>query len=291
MCESISFLSEARKQYHINLISKGIFSINDKGCPSNADKENKDSVNFAKGIYDRLLIEGQEQIDRLAGQTSGSKFEEVNMEFLQLVIPKLEKVRPGFWQIRKLGNRNKIGIADFEQYAHLAVLDKLSRDNSEIAASLGNGYLVGPDIIIFRDPLTDEELNSDGILVDEACATKTVLRKANKGKQILHASVSSKWTMRSDRAQNSRTEALNLIRNRKGHLPHIVDITAEPLPSRLASLALGTGDIDCVYHSFLYELIEVVNEIGSPDSIELLNVMVQGKRLKDITDLPLDLMI
>ena len=53
--------------------------------------------------------------------------------------------------------------------------------------------------------------------------------------------------MRSDRAQNSRTEALNLIRNRKGNLPHIVVVTGEPMPARIASLALGTGDIDCVY--------------------------------------------
>ena len=35
--------------------------------------------------------------------------------------------------------------------------------------------------------------------------------------------------MRSDRAQYSRTEALNLIRNRKGRLPHIVVVTGEPL--------------------------------------------------------------
>lgn len=71
-----------------------------------------------------------------------------------------------------------------------------------------------------------------------------------------------KYTMRSDRAQNSRTEALNLIRNRKGHLPHIVVVTAEHMPNRLASLALGNGDIDCVYHFALYELIRAVKEIG-----------------------------
>ncbi len=76
----------------------------------------------------------------------------------------------------------------------------------------------------------------------------------NGGLPILHASVSAKWTMRSDRAQNSRTEALGLIRNRKGHLPHIVVVTGEPLPSRLASLALGTGDIDCMYHFALCQL-------------------------------------
>ncbi len=37
----------------------------------------------------------------------------------------------------------------------------------------------------------------------------------------------------SDRAQNTRSEALNLIRNRKGRLPHIVVVTEEPSPSRL----------------------------------------------------------
>ena len=97
--------------------------------------------------------------------------------------------------------------------------------------------------------------------------------------------------MRSDRAQNSRTEALNLIRNRKGHLPHIVVVTAEPMPSRLASIALGTGDIDCAYHFALYELMRAVKEVGSEDAIEILETLVQGSRLKDISDLPLDLSV
>lgn len=97
--------------------------------------------------------------------------------------------------------------------------------------------------------------------------------------------------MRSDRAQNSRTEALNLIRNRKGNLPHIVVVTGEPMPARIASLALGTGDIDCVYHFALYELVESIKEIGAEDALEMLNVLIEGKRLKDISDLPLDLAV
>lgn len=100
--------------------------------------------------------------------------------------------------------------------------------------------------------------------------------------------------MRSDRAQNSRTEALNLIRNRKGHLPHIIVVTGEPLPSRLASLALGTGDLDCVYHFALYELLDAVQEYsknGREDILETLENLVAGKRLKDISDLPLDLSV
>ena len=98
---------------------------------------------------------------------------------------------------------------------------------------------------------------------------------------------------RSDRSQNSRAEALNLIRNRKGRAPHIAVITAEPTLSRIASIALGTGDVDCVYHFALYELIATLADpkVDYPDATEMLNVLIDGKRLRDISDLPLDLAV
>ena len=74
-------------------------------------------------------------------------------------------------------------------------------------------------------------------------------------------------------------------------MPHIVVITGEPLPSRIASLALGTGDIDCVYHFALPELSETLVESELEDALELLEIMTTGSRLKDISDLPLDLVI
>jgi hypothetical protein len=82
-----------------------------------------------------------------------------------------------------------------------------------------------------------------------------------------------------------------LIRNRKGRLPHVVVVTGEPMPSRLASLALGTGDIDCVYHFALPELIQALSVLGLSDHKEQLDTMVDGKRLRDIADLPLDLAV
>jgi hypothetical protein len=97
--------------------------------------------------------------------------------------------------------------------------------------------------------------------------------------------------MRSDRAQNARSEALNLIRNRKGRLPHVVVVTGEPTPSRLSSLALGTGDVDCVYHFALPESVASVKEQDNEDSVELLKIMIEGNRLKDISDLPMDLAV
>src|SRR5215472_8968292 len=55
-----------------------------------------------------------------------------------------------------------------------------------------------------------------------------------------------------------------------------------------ASLAYGTGDIDCVYHIALDELIETVNALDYPDARDTLMIMIRGKRLRDISDLPLD---
>ncbi len=103
--------------------------------------------------------------------------------------------------------------------------------------------------------------------------------------------------MRRDRAQNTRLEALNLVRNRKGRLPHVVAVTMECDPEIVASLCLGTGDIDCVYHGALVELLdaaqEAADEFGGSwiKTRESFNRMVDGSRLRDIADLPLDLLV
>lgn len=193
--------------------------------------------------------------------------------------------------ILQLGNNNKLKTSDFAQYEHLAYFNALTTQNAQLAAALGNGHLVAPDVVVYRDLYEDREINATQQIVSDGICKMADIRKANGGKPILHASISAKFTMRSDRAQNSRTEALNLFRNRKGRLPHIAAVTAEPMPNRLASLALGTGDIDCVYHFALYELMRAVKEIESDDAIETLETLVQGKRLKDISDLPLDLAV
>ena len=68
-------------------------------------------------------------------------------------------------------------------------------------------------------------------------------------------------------------------------------VTGEPTPSRISSLALGTGDIDCVYHFALDELSESVADLGNSEAQDMLAIMIEGKRLKDIADLPLDLAV
>jgi hypothetical protein len=254
--------------------------------PSNADGDSATSVGIAQAIFDQ--IQSKSKLGgRLAGQISGNKFEQITRSFIEETFISLKDIRPGKWDV----NPEKRAIFRFEQYRHLAELAQVAENNPEIAVLLGSDYVIAPDIIVVREPVPDEVINAKQFLVDDTVALRSSIRQRNNMLPLLHASISCKWTLRSDRAQNARSEALNLIRNRKGRVPHIVVVTGEPLPSRLASLALGTGDIDCIYHFALPELIAGVDKLGLEDSTHLVKIMVDGKRLKDISDLPLDLAV
>jgi NgoMIV restriction enzyme len=282
------FFTEARRSFHAALLEE-VLRANEAGIPSNADGSNAVSVSIAKGILVRL---GAEAIGaRLAGQMSGNRFEAITCKFISQTFPHLAHLRPGEWSILQITGRDRTAIARFEQYSHLVALERAARKDPELAAALGNDYTITPDVVVIRGLESDAKINAPEFIVDQGVSNLASLREANGGLPILHASISCKWTIRSDRVQNARSEALNLIRNRKGKLPHTVVVTGEPLPSRLSAIALGTGDIDCVYHFALPELVGAVQELGHGDTVEQLNIMISGKRLKDIADLPLDLAV
>lgn len=283
-----AFFTEARRGFHAALLDS-ILRTDSSGVPSNADKASKQSVFIARGIIERLGSEAKGA--RLAAQMSGSKFEEVCSEFLKETFACLGHIRPGKWEIGKGLGSGRLAIAHFDQYEHLAALEKAAKDNPQLAAALGSDYLIKPDVVIARYPEDDGIINQQKELVNQDYARLTSLRVINNPNPILHASVSCKWTLRSDRAQNARSEGLNLVRNRKGRLPHIAVVTGEPTPNRIASIALGTGDIDCVYHFALPELLETVQALKYEDAEDMLHTMIDGKRLRDIADLPMDLVI
>jgi hypothetical protein len=272
-----------RRQYHQQLCEQ-IFSMDADGTPNNADKYSALSVALAK----RILLQIGLPVSRVrqSGQTSGKLFERVTAIYLEEAFGHLHHLRPGRW-VFSIGKR----IEEFEQYEHLASLAETLLAHKELRATLGD-YLINPDIVVGRLPVTDKEINEDGPLIEVSDIGKfTPLRRDNSPQPILHASISCKWTIRSDRSQNARTEGLNLIRNRKGNAPHIVIVTAEPYPQRIASLALGTGDIDCVYHFALTELQAAVEHLNNDALLEMLDILVSGKRLRDISDLPFDLAV
>ena len=286
-------ISQLRQQYHQEICSN-ILRITQKQAkedyPNFADGDSSISCRLAWGIVERIGCEMN--YGKLPGQTAGKRFEVVTRDFLENAFSLLTHLRPGQWQYLC----ENTAIANFDQYHHLSQIEEMFKSDATLGSAFGGSYIVRPDIVISRMPVSDTEVDEQGILSNssERHAGLTPLRSANYPEdafQILHAVVSCKWTIRHDRAQNTRTEVLNLVRHRKGNLPHVVAVTAEPFPSRIAALALGTGDLDCVYHMALPELLDAVKSSENEESQEILDMMVSGRRLRDISDLPFDLAV
>lgn len=271
--------ADLRRQYHAAVFER-VLRVNTRGVPNNADKSSSGSVQISQSIVREIDL--GTAADRIPGQTAGKQFEEVTRDFLRTSFLELQHIRPGDWRF-SVGT----SIDQFAQYRHLAEVRDLVASHKALRTALGD-YIVIPDIVVSRCPVEDAIINARADIIEgRVLSGHTPLRLSNSTSPLLHASVSCKWTIRSDRSQNARTEGLNLIRNRKGAAPHVAVVTAEPLPSRIATLALGTGDIDCVYHFALPELQAAVQE--RDQDRETLGTLIDGGRLRDISDLPFDL--
>jgi hypothetical protein len=288
-----TILEDLRRAYHRNLCSDVLGVRSPEKGFSNADSSNEVSRLLAQGMAES--IGGPFCANLPSAQRSGSKFALHTKDFLQQSFDLIRHLRPGAWTFSTSQGRG--AITAYDQYEHLAQLQDLAAHHPEIRQILGGDYLITPDIMVGRNAVSDDEINrgvSAGVVVipDGELARKTPLRAVNGSKPTLHASISCKWSIRSDRAQNTRTEALNLIRNRKGRTPLIIVVTAEPLPTRLMSIAIGTGDIDCAYHAALPELLASASalpaNLGQYVHAEL-NDLMSSRRLRDISDLPFDL--
>ena len=223
--------------------------------PNNADKTEATSVRIAAGLMERALAGATPRI-ALPADAAGTELEKAVEADLAAVLPAIDSHR--LWDV---GRRPL--ITGFRQYAHLARLNELVTADETLRVELGGDYVIKPDVTV-------------GVLggFDLAAEPPT-----------LHAAISCKWTIRSDRVQNIRHEAHVLIRNRRGRQPHIVSVTAEPLPSRLASIAMGTGEVDAVYHVALEELLAATVDSGNAKQLAILRTLMAQRRLLDYSTL------
>jgi len=216
-----------------------------KGKPNTADGDSAQSVAIAGQVLEILGITGMAP----GAQTGGYALENGLQLFLAGDLPHRDQSRQ--WKVARGG-----AISEFQQYAHLARLDQLVKEHEELRVEIGQDYLISPDITVSFD--------------------------AGLNRPILHAAISCKFSIRSDRVQNIRHESVAMIRHRRGRQPHIVTVTSEPLPSRLAAICRGTGEVDAVYHVCLPELQQAVIAVGNPQQQGDLKESVEQGRLYDI---------
>lgn len=185
--------------------------------PNSADSSSKMSKAIAAGILDALSIP-RGLPSGVVDATTGRPLE---LSVARELSADLLRLDPG--RLFTVTEEPRV-ITDFLQYEHLRRVDEIAKRSPELRVTLGTDYLIRPDVVVSLPGRT-----SDGL-------------------PFLHAVVSCKWTIRSDRVQNIRHEYNQLIRHRRERLPHLMTVTAEPLPTRLASIARGTGEVDATYH-------------------------------------------
>lgn len=189
---------------------------------------------------------------------------------------------------------------EFDQYRHLGVSTKFARvyrgDQSVLqhAISLANELPSTAETQTLIHALHDAAIlaGSDDTRVRELINTMPeesllkldiAITAPTTGKRLL-IGVSSKWSLRTDRAQDCIAQGGKLVNLRRGHMPHYAVLTMEPRPAMLKLLAYGSGSLDCVYHLALDELVEAANTLairqnkpGWPPKLLLERMVNQGR--------------
>ena len=216
-------------------------------APNFADIDSAESMRIAAGVLDELGVPPDVVSD--VPKDPGGPLETCVRDHLAGVLPVLAPSRDWITACGQI-------ITKFDQYAHLSEVYELVRGHPELRVTIGTDYLIKPDVTIaLGDVFTESWLPP------------------------LHAAISCKWTIRSDRVQNIRHECLQMIRHRRGRQPHLVTVTAEPLPSRIASIARGTGEVDAVYHVAYDALATSVAKNANADQKDAWTECVGQRRL------------
>lgn len=261
-----------------------------KGTPNTSDSHDKGSVEFGHALFAEL------------GVPAGAKaVSDIGPAMEEAIVSDLRVRRPDLFIERSQPARN------FEQYAHLAVVNdfrsglghesmlRLAQVEKAVAA-LPDDKLAGvlrarllelrtamssedEALRAFLDTLPDESL----LKIDVAIGTMPEPRR-------LLIALSSKWTLRTDRAQDPVSQGNKLMAQRRGHAPHFAVITMEPRPAMLRLLADGSGSIDCVYVLDLPALVAACAAIAKNKGpnwspAKTLGRLVDQHRVRDYDDL------
>lgn len=222
--------------------------------PNNADVDGAESLRIAAAALEAMGIP-RAGIHASSPANPGNDLEIAVRDdvALRLVARSSERV----WSVVRGGL-----ITHYAQYVHLQDIDALVLAEPSLRVTLGRDYIIRPDVTVGL---------VSGVL--------------DAGVPFLHAAISCKWTIRSDRVQNIRHECTQMIRHRRGRLPHLVTVTAEPLPSRLVSIARGTGEVDAVYHVAFAAMEEAVAGVANIEQRAAWDEAVGQGRLRPYSEL------
>ncbi|MGJ6122323.1 NgoMIV family type II restriction endonuclease [Mycolicibacterium sp. Y3] len=188
----------------------------------------------------------------------------------------------------------------FDQYQHLGVTTKFSATYKGDHTALQQAIDVASELPKSAESrqviqklrraaklAQDDDQRVQGLIrtmPEEALLKLDIAITAPATAQRLLVGVSSKWSLRTDRAQDCIAQGGKLVNLRRGHMPHYAVLTMEPRPSMLKLLAYGSGSLDCVYHLALDELLQAANVLAVkknktkwPPKLLLERMVAQGR--------------
>lgn len=229
------------------------------GKPSTSDSHDPGSVEWGHALFDGLgVAPGTAEVPQV-----GDVLE-------KRVAAHLASLRPDLTIVQSRP------ALEFDQYRHLDVFRQFSKSyrgpateldqalddlppNAEfdaVRARIRRAITAAQDdhqlVTQLQDSMPEESLLRIDITVAAPAPTNRLL-----------IALSSKWSLRTDRAQDCVSQGSKLVNHRRGHMPHYAVLTMEPRPSMLKLLAYGSGAVDCIYHLALPELQRAAARIAS----------------------------
>lgn len=259
--------------------------------PNTSDAGDRGSVELGRALFDELGVPA----DKEGVNDPGSRLEEE-------IQAHLKPMRPDLLILR---SRSAL---EFQQYAHLRVFPEFKKGHTEAAPTIEKLLQIADKLppsrhtktlidamklahanFIRQDSISERlklYMPEESLLkLDLTCA----LEKEGQ-ESLLHLGLSSKWTLRTDRAQDCVSQGSKLASQRRGPMPHYAVITMEPRPAMLKILADGSGSVDYVYHLALPELVQAMDRLKSrkgknwSPGVTFDRLINQG-RLRDYDDL------
>jgi len=150
-----ALLASLRRKYHEDVGQQIVRFSSSSGVayPNFADGCSRSSVDISVRLCEKLGFSAI--TERMDGQKAGRLFEEITCKFIKKAFESLAHLRPGPWDYLL----EQTELYRFVQYRHLSQVETLLKSYKELACALGLDYIVKPDIVVIRKPLTDEQIN------------------------------------------------------------------------------------------------------------------------------------
>lgn len=253
------------------------------GHPSTSDSNDKGSIEWGHELFNQLGVPaGKPEVSSIGNAVELA------------VVSHLGEIRPD------LTIESSKPAVNFDQYQHLGVTAGFAHtykgDQSALMQAVELAEQV-PKSVEARRALQklrraarlaedDDQRVRDLIrMMPEESLLKLdiAITAPSTGRRLL-IGVSSKWSLRTDRAQDCIAQGGKLVNLRRGHMPHYAVLTMEPRPSMLKLLAYGSGSLDCVYHLALDELVQTADLLAAkrnkpnwPPKLLLDRMVAQGR--------------